>query len=91
MAYGVAIACLMLLSGQFWRGASAAPAPAKASLPSGGLMVGYYETWSTRMMPNGEMDLANIPAYVNVVALSFASPDCTYVKGELIGDVTFGL
>jgi hypothetical protein len=33
------------------------------------------------MMPNGEMDLANIPAYVNVVTLSFAAPDCTYVKG----------
>jgi len=28
------------------------------------------------------MDLANTPSYVNVVAVSFAKPDCTYTKGS---------
>jgi hypothetical protein len=29
------------------------------------------------------MDLAQIPSYVNVVVVSFAKPDCAYVKGSL--------
>jgi len=29
------------------------------------------------------MDLAKTPAYVNVVIVSFAQPDCTYTKGSL--------
>jgi chitinase len=28
------------------------------------------------------MDLANTPAYVNVVVVGFALPDCTYAKGS---------
>jgi chitinase len=30
------------------------------------------------------MDLANTPSYINVVAVSFAKPDCTYSKGSFM-------
>lgn len=47
-------------------------------------MVGYYQTWSAPWASSGAaMDLAKIPAYVNVVIVSFAQPDLTYAKGSL--------
>ena len=59
------------------------PAPANPLLPTGDLLVGYYQSWSAPWASNGaNMDLANTPSYVNVVAVSFAKPDCTYTKGS---------
>jgi chitinase len=45
--------------------------------------VGYYQSWSAPWKAKGaDTDLANTPAYVNVVVVSFAKPDCTYTKGS---------
>lgn len=42
------------------------PAPTNALLPSGPLLVGYYESWAAPWKATGaEMDLARMPAYVN--------------------------
>ncbi|GBF95961.1 chitinase [Raphidocelis subcapitata] len=60
------------------------PPPVNPALPTGPLIVGYYQTWSAPWVSVGaNMDLANIPGYVNVVILSFVRPDCTYAKGSL--------
>ncbi|KAI8475983.1 MAG: glycoside hydrolase superfamily [Monoraphidium minutum] len=65
--------------------APSGPAPANALLPSGPIITGYYQTWSAPWKSSGaSLDLANIPAYVNVVVVSFAQPDCTYVKGSYV-------
>ena len=41
------------------------PAPG-GLLPSGPLIVGYYQSWSALWKSNGaDLDLANIPSYVN--------------------------
>jgi chitinase len=54
------------------------------NLPSGKLFVGYYQTWSDGWKANGaDTVLARLPAYVNVVNLSFMQPDTTYVAGSL--------
>ncbi len=43
----------------------------------------YFETWASKWTADSEeMDLANIPAVVNVVYLAFAKPDNTYVSGQ---------
>jgi hypothetical protein len=48
-------------------------------------MVAYYQSWSSGWKANGaDLDLANLPAYVNVVVVSFAQPDCKYTKGSLV-------
>eukprot|EP00775_Hariotina_reticulata_P010535 gene10535-10695_t len=58
--------------------------PQSRSLPSGPLNVVYYQTWSAPWAGTGAaLDLARIPGYINVVIVSFAKPDCTYVKGSL--------
>jgi hypothetical protein len=47
--------------------------------------VGYYQSWSAAWKSTGaQLDLANIPSYVNVVVVSFVQPDCTYTKGSLV-------
>jgi len=44
--------------------------------------VGYFQTWSSRWVANGSnSDLANLPAYVTHVMLSFAKPDMQYSGG----------
>jgi chitinase len=49
------------------------------------LFVGYFETWSDRYVRTGEeTTLAKLPAYVNVVNLSFALPDTKYTPGSLV-------
>ena len=50
----------------------------------GKLFVGYYQTWSDGWKANGaDTALAHLPAYVNVVNLSFAKPDMSYSAGSL--------
>ncbi|MFO0590150.1 MAG: glycosyl hydrolase family 18 protein [Polyangiaceae bacterium] len=50
----------------------------------GKLFVGYYQTWSDAWKANGaDTALAKLPAYVNVVNLSFAKPDMAYQSGSL--------
>jgi chitinase len=50
----------------------------------GKLFVGYYQTWSDSWKANGaDTALAKLPAYVNVVNISFAQPNMTYVAGSL--------
>ena len=52
--------------------------------PGGKLFVGYYQTWSDSWKANGaDTVLAKLPAYVNVVNISFAQPDMNYVAGSL--------
>ena len=44
----------------------AGPAPVNPMLPSGPLIVGYYQTWSAGWASSGaNLDIAKIPAYVN--------------------------
>ena len=48
------------------------------------LFVGYYQTWSDSWKANGaDTVLARLPGYVNVVNISFAQPDMSYVAGSL--------
>jgi chitinase len=50
----------------------------------GKLFVGYYQTWSDSWKANGaDTVLAKLPAYVNVVNLSFAQPNMSYSAGSL--------
>src|SRR4029079_10557536 len=50
----------------------------------GKLFVGYYQTWSDSWKANGaDTALAKLPAYVNVVNLSFAQPNMSYATGSL--------
>ena len=52
--------------------------------PGGKLFVGYYQTWSDSWKANGaDTVLANLPAYVNVVNISFAQPNMNYAAGSL--------
>ena len=52
--------------------------------PGGKLFVGYYQTWSDSWKANGaDTVLAKLPAYVNVVNLSFAQPNMNYAPGSL--------
>ena len=52
--------------------------------PEGKLFVGYYQTWSDSWKADGaDTVLARLPAYVNVVNLSFAQPDMNYAVGSL--------
>jgi chitinase len=61
--------------------------------PGGKLFVGYYQTWSDSWKANGaDTVLAKLPAYVNVVNISFAQPDMNYVAGSLsLGGTGIGL
>jgi chitinase len=48
------------------------------------LFVGYFQSWSEGWAADGsQTTLARLPAYVNVVNLSFMRPDSTYVAGSL--------
>jgi chitinase len=52
--------------------------------PGGKLFVGYYQTWSDGWKASGaDTVLAKLPAYVNVVNLSFAQPGMSYTSGSL--------
>ena len=43
----------------------------------------YFESWSSKWAGKPEeTELAKLPAYINIVYLSFASPTCTYKKGS---------
>eukprot|EP00775_Hariotina_reticulata_P005809 gene5809-6049_t len=49
-----------------------------------GQAVVYFESWSSQSANTGaDLDIARIPGYINVVIVSFAKPDCSYVKGSL--------
>ena len=44
------------------------------------LYVGYYPTWTSSSLTNGKInDIANLPAYVNVLILAFMKPDSRYL------------
>lgn len=49
---------------------------------TGKLFTAYFQSWSDRWSSTGEgTDLANLPAYINVVILSFVKPDMVYKGG----------
>jgi chitinase len=60
------------------------PPPPPPTPPSGDkLFVGYYQSWSDGWKANGaDTTLAKLPGYVNVVCLSFMSPNTQYVAGS---------
>lgn len=44
----------------------------------------YFQSWSCGWAGSGaNLDLAKIPSPINVVFLSFAKPNCNYVKGSM--------
>lgn len=46
--------------------------------------VGYYQSWSDPWAATASTSrLANLPAYVNIVVLSFMRPDATYTSGSM--------
>jgi len=50
------------------------------------LFVGYFQSWSERWVSNGaDSTLAKLPAYCNVVMLSFMQPDASYAGGLNLG------
>jgi chitinase len=52
--------------------------------PTGALFVGYYQSWSDSWKANGaDTVLAHLPAYVNVVNLSFMEPNASYAAGSI--------
>ena len=45
----------------------------------------YFQSWSSAWVGSGaNMDLAKIPSPINVVFLSFAKPNCSYIKGSMV-------
>ena len=53
----------------------------EADLPH---FVGYFQSWSSTWATDGEKtELANLPAYVNIIPLAFMRPDAEYVKSSL--------
>lgn len=64
---------------------STAPNPA---IPAT-LINGYYQSWSSTWKSVGaDTDLANLPAYINVVTIAFAKPDMAYTRGAYALDGT---
>jgi chitinase len=64
---------------------SGTPGGAPRGMPSGKLLVGYYQSWSDSYKATGaETVLAHMPSYMNVVNISFMQPDTTYAKGSLL-------
>jgi len=61
------------------------PPPPPSPPPTGGaLFVGYYQSWSDSWKANGaDTVLAHLPAYVNVVNLSFMEPNASYAAGSI--------
>jgi len=59
-------------------------APARAaSLPAGPLIMGYYESWAELPVAVAQATrLANLPAYLDIVALGFVRPDAAYDGGS---------
>ncbi|MBW4670302.1 MAG: hypothetical protein KME60_23530 [Cyanomargarita calcarea GSE-NOS-MK-12-04C] len=55
------------------------PTPPTPSPNEGKLFVGYFQSWSEKWgsEPN-QLQLANLPSYVNMVIVSFMKPDATY-------------
>jgi len=54
-----------------------------SNLPSGNLFVGYFASWAEKpAITAAKTTLVNLPAYVNVVNLSFMKPDVQY-SGDL--------
>ena len=44
----------------------------------------YFQSWSCGWANSGaNLDLAKVPSPINVVFLSFANPNCSYVKGSM--------
>jgi hypothetical protein len=63
-----------------------AAAQTSAPLPDGPLFMAYYESWTELPVPIASATrLANLPGYIDVVAISFVRPDLTYDGRSLQG------
>ena len=60
-----------------------AAADTAATLPDGPLFMGYYESWSEWPVATAKATrLANLPDYLNIVAIGFVRPDLKYDGGN---------